>query len=388
MKRPIILILLIAAIGGGAWWWRTHSADDGTRILVSGNLEMTLVDISFKIPGRLVERTVDEGDSVKKGQLIARLDQAQLQRQRQRDHAIVFSADSSYQQLQTSIAFQKATLESDVAARRAELNQAQAKLDAMLNGSRKQDIQQAEAAVADAKAQLEFARQDWDRGQTLYKNEDISTQQYDQYRTKFDSATAMLRQAEEKLSLVKEGPRQEDIAGGRADVARAQAAVRTAEANRLELQRKEEELVARRAEIDRSKAQEGISETQLDDTSVYAPIDGVVLMKSAEVGEVLAAGTTVLTIGDLDHPWLRAYINETDLGRVKLGQRVKLTTDSYPGKVYEGRVTFISSEAEFTPKQIQTKEERVKLVYRIKIDVDNQAHELKNNMPVDAEIVL
>jgi HlyD family secretion protein len=198
----------------------------------------------------------------------------------------------------------------------------------------------------------------------------------------------MLRQAEEKLSLVKEGPRQEDIAGGRADVARAQAAVRTAEANRLELQRKEEELVARRAEIDRSKAQEGISETQLDDTSVYAPIDGVVLMKSAEVGEVLAAGTTVLTIGDLDHPWLRAYINETDLGRVKLGQRVKLTTDSYPGKVYEGRVTFISSEAEFTPKQIQTKEERVKLVYRIKIDVDNQAHELKNNMPVDAEIVL
>jgi len=258
----------------------------------------------------------------------------------------------------------------------------------MLNGSRKQDIQQAEAAVADAKAQLEFARQDWDRGQTLYKNEDISTQQYDQYRTKFDSATAMLRQAEEKLSLVKEGPRQEDIAGGRADVARAQAAVRTAEANRLELQRKEEELVARRAEIDRSKAQEGISETQLDDTSVYAPIDGVVLMKSAEVGEVLAAGTTVLTIGDLDHPWLRAYINETDLGRVKLGQRAKLTTDSYPGKVYEGRVTFISSEAEFTPKQIQTKEERVKLVYRIKIDVDNQAHELKNNMPVDAEIVL
>jgi HlyD family secretion protein len=388
MKRPIILILLIAAIGGGVWWWRTHLAGDGNRILVSGNLEMTLVDMSFKTAGRMIERTVDEGDSVKKGQLIARLDQAQLQRQRQRDHAIVFSADSNYKQLETSIEFQKATLESDVAARRAELGQAQAKLDAMLNGSRSQDIQQAEAAVADAKAQLEFARQDWTRGQTLYKNEDISTQQFDQYRTKFDSATAQLRQATEKLSLVKEGPRQEDIAGGRADVARAQAAVRTAEANRLELLRKEQELVARKAEIDRSQAQEGISESQLDDTAVYAPIDGVVLMKSAEVGEVLAAGTTVLTIADLDHPWLRAYINETDLGRVKLGQKVKLTTDSYPGKVYEGRVSFISSEAEFTPKQIQTKEERVKLVYRIKIDVDNHAHELKNNMPVDAEILL
>ena len=104
---------------------------------------------------------------------------------------------------------------------------------------------------------------------------------------------------------------------------------------------------------------------------MYTPIDGVVLVKSAEPGEVLAAGTTVVTIGDLDHPWLRAYINETDLGRVKLGQKVKLTTDSFPGKVYWGTVSFISSEAEFTPKQIQTKEERVKLVYRIKIDVDN-----------------
>ena len=386
--KKIVIVVLIAAIGGGVWWWRAHSGMDANRIFVSGNLELTLVDISFKTAGRMIERTVDEGDWVKKGQLIARLDYAQLQRQRMRDRALVISADSNYKQLGTSIEFQKATLESDVAARRAELDQAQAKLDALLNGSRKQDIQQAEAAVNDAKAQLEFARQDWARGQTLYKNTDISTQQYDQYRTKFDSATAALHQAEEKFSLEKEGPRPEDIAAGRAAVAQAQAAVKTAEANRLELQRKEEELVARKAEIDRSRAQEGISQEQLDDTSVYTPIDGVVLMKSAEVGEVLAAGTTVLTIGDLEHPWLRAYINETDLGRIKLGQKVKLTTDSFPGKVYWGQISFISSDAEFTPKQIQTKEERVKLVYRIKIDVDNHSHELKYNMPVDAEILL
>ena len=104
---------------------------------------------------------------------------------------------------------------------------------------------------------------------------------------------------------------------------------------------------------------------------MYTPIDGVVLVKSAEAGEVLAAGTTIVTIGRSRSPWLRAYINETDLGRVKLGQKVKLSTDSFPGKIYDGRISFISSEAEFTPKQIQTKEERVKLVYRIKIDVDN-----------------
>jgi HlyD family secretion protein len=96
----------------------------------------------------------------------------------------------------------------------------------------------------------------------------------------------------------------------------------------------------------------------------------------------------VVTIGDLEHPWLRAYINETDLGRVKVGQKVNLTTDSFKGKVYHGTISFIASDAEFTPKQIQTKEERVKLVYRIKIDVDNSSHELKLNMPVDAEILL
>lgn len=389
MKKIIRVILLTAVLGIGGWyWWKSAHPDNSGRILVSGNLELTQVDISFKIAGRMIERRVNEGDWVKKGDVIAVLDQLQLRQQEYRDAALVSSAVSNYQQLETSIAYQRATLESDVAARTAELNQATAKLESLLNGNRKQDIQQAEAGVNDAKAQLEFARSDWARMQTLFKNEDISRQQYDQSRSKFDSAQAMLHQAEEKLSLMKEGPRQEDIAAARADVARAKAGVQTAEANRLELKRKEQELVARKAEIERSRAQEGISTSQLDDTEVATPIDGVVLVKSAEPGEVLAAGTTILTIGNLEHPWLRAYVNETDLGRVKLGQNVKMTTDSFPGKVYNGVITFISSDAEFTPKQIQTKEERVKLVYRIKIDVNNKSHELKSNMPVDAEIVL
>jgi HlyD family secretion protein len=389
MKKRIPLILLLVAIGAGVWWyWHSQHSNPGDRIFVSGNLELTQVDISFKMAGRMIDRKVNEGDWVKSGDLIATLDPIIYRQQKVRDQASVASAVSNYQQLETGIAYQKATLESDIAAREAELNQSAAKLEALLNGSRQQDIQQAEAGVADAKAQLEFARLDWDRAQTLFKNEDISKQQYDQSRTKYDSAQAMVRQAEEKLSLVKEGPRKEDIAGARADVARAKAAVATAEANRLELKRKREQLVAGQNEIERSRAQVGISDAQLSDTTVSTPINGVVLVKSAEPGEVLGAGTTVVTIGDLEHPWLRAYINETDLGRVKLGQKVKLSTDSFPGKVYWGKVSYIASQAEFTPKQIQTKEERVKLVYRIKIDVDNSSHELKNNMPVDAEIIL
>jgi HlyD family secretion protein len=389
MKKRLPIILILIAAGVGLYLWRTgYFAGPAKDIQVSGNLELTLVDLSFKIAGRMTELNVREGDWVKKGQVIARLDPAQLREQRSRDRALVLGAQSSYQQLTTSIAYQKATLESDIAARRADVDQAQAKLDALLAGSRTQDIQQAEAAVADAKAQVDLARADWDRAQTLYKNEDISTSQYDQARTKFDSAGALLRQAQEKFALVKEGPRKEDIAGGRAAVAGANAALATAEANRLELRRKEEQLVASQSEIERSQAQAAISQSQLDDTVILAPIDGVILVKSAEAGEVLAAGTTIVTVGDLDHPWLRAYVGETDLGRVKLGAKVKLSTDSYPGKTYWGAVSFISSEAEFTPKQIQTKEERVKLVYRIKVDVDNTAHELKNNMPVDASIPL
>ncbi len=387
--KKLIVILLIAAAGTVGYLWYTGAfTPKGNFIAVSGNLELTEVDLSFKIAGRLIERKVDEGDWVKTGDLIARLDPIELQRQATRDKAMVIGAKSNYDQLVTSIQFQKSTLESDVAARQAELNLAQAKLDEMLNGSRQQDIQQAIAGVNDATAQLDYARLDWDRAQTLFKNDDISKQQFDQARTKFESAQAVLRQAQEKESEVKEGPRKEDIAGARADVARAAAAVQTAEANRLEVQRKEEELQQRKSEIERTEAQAGISEKQLSDTEIFTPIDGVVLVKSAEPGEVLAAGTTVVTVGDLEHPWLRAYINETDLGRVKLGQKVKLTTDSYPTKAYWGHVSYIASQAEFTPKQIQTKEERVKLVYRIKIEVENKEHELKDNMPVDAQILL
>ncbi len=194
--------------------------------------------------------------------------------------------------------------------------------------------------------------------------------------------------AREQLGLVLEGPRRETIDAARGQLAAAKAALRLAEAQRFELKRRREEMATRIADIGQRRADVKLVRTQLDDTEAFSPIDGVVLVKSAEPGEVLAAGTTVVSVGDVDHPWLRAYVNEQDLGRVKLGNKVKLTTDSFPGKVYWGHVSFIASEAEFTPKQIQTPDERTKLVYRIKVDVANPNHELKSNMPADAEILL
>ena len=387
-KRFIPVAVGAVAIAiAGFYWFRSWRNNDRGAILVSGNIELTEVNVSFKVPGKLVERLVDEGQPVKKGMVVARLDKEQLLRQRDRIRAAMESAESRLVQLRTTIEFQTETIAGMIEQRQAELWQAEAVLAQLTAGSRKQDIEQARAATAGAQTAFEKARKDWERAQVLFQKEDISASDFDRFKSAFEGADATLRQARERLALVVEGPRKEDIDAARAQVARARAALRTAEAARLDLKRMQQEMATRRAEIEQTRADRGVIEVQLSDTVAVSPIDGVVLTKAAEVGEVLAAGTAVITVGDLDHPWLRAYINEQDLGRVKLGDKVKVTTDSFPGKVYWGRISFISSEAEFTPKQIQTKEERVKLVYRIKIDLENLNHELKSNMPADAEIL-
>ena len=390
MKKRLILILLIVVGVGAAVLYnmRSSSRQGDNRIVVSGNIELTEVNIAFKTAGRLIERNVDEGDMVKKGQIVARLDRDQLIAQREREAAGLASADAQLAQAQTSLEWQKQTLAGDVEQKKGDLGSSEARLSELENGSRPQEKLDARAAVDSARSEVERSKRDWDRAQTLYKNDDISTAQYDQYRNRWESAEAALKSATEREALVLAGPRVEQIKGQAALVEKARGALKMSEANSLEMKRREQELATRRAEIARSKASMSLIDSQLADTIAASPVDGVVLVKSADVGEILAAGTTVVTIGDIEHPWLRGYINETDLGRVKIGSKARVTTDSYKGKVYDGRVSFISSEAEFTPKQIQTQEERVKLVYRIKIEIENPKHELKSNMPADAEIVL
>jgi len=390
MKKRIIVILVVLAAAGAAavYVFRGMGSNQAGRIVVSGNIELTEVNIAFKTAGRLIERTVDEGDAVKKGQIIARLDRDQLMAQREREVAGLESARTQLAQSETSMAWEKATLAADIEQRRADLASNEARLAELNNGARPQEKLDARAAVDSAQSELDRAKKDWDRSQTLFKDDDISAAQFDQYRNRWESAQAALKSMTEREALVLAGPRAEVIKAQQGQVERARAAVKIAEANSLEMKRREEDLGTRRAEIARSTASIAMIDSQLADTIVASPVDGVVLVKAADVGEVLAPGTTVVTVGDIDHPWLRGYVNETDLGKVKLGAKAKVTTDSYPGKVYQGRVTFISSEAEFTPKQIQTEQERVKLVYRIKIEMDNPRRELKENMPADAEIVL
>ena len=387
MKKLILAILLLAALAtAGVFTYRSLHPETTDRIVLSGNIELTQVDIAFKTSGRLIERTVDEGANVQKGMVIARLDREQLLRQRETAQAALQTAEAQLAESQSALQWQRATMQADLQLRNADLATAQSRLLELKNGARPQEIQEAKEAVASAQSQYDQAKKDWDRAQTLYKNDDISTSQYDQAHTRFDGASSQLNQAKQRADLVFAGARSEDVESAASQVDRARASLKMGEANSIETQRREQDLVARHGDIDRAHAQIALIDTQLADTIASSPIDGVVLVKAADVGEVLAPGTSVVTVGDIDHPWLRAYIREQDLGRVKLGAATKVTTDSFPGKVYNGKVTYISSEAEFTPKQIQTAEERVKLVYKVKIEIDNPRHELKSNMPADAEI--
>jgi HlyD family secretion protein len=388
-KKFMILVLIVLVLGStGAVWSSWSRAESAGVIRLSGNIELTEINVAFKSAGKVVEIGADEGAKVHRGMVLARIDKEQIERQHEKDRASLSIAQSQLAELNTAIQYSHAAIESDVALRLAELKQSEARLNEMLAGSRPQEVEQAAAALSDADTQHSQASRDWERARKLYENDDISAAQSDQFLARFESTAAALKQAEERLAIVKEGPRAEQIDAARAQVEQAHAALRLAQARWIELQRKEQEAATQRSEIDKARAQVALVQSQIDDTVAVSPIDGVVLSKSSDVSEVLSPGTTVLTIGDLDRPWVRGYITEPDLGRLKLGSQVRITTDSFPGKIYTGRVTFIASDAEFTPKHIQTYEERVKLVYRIKIEVENSSHELKLNMPVDAEIVL
>jgi len=237
----------------------------------------------------------------------------------------------------------------------AELKAAEAALRDLEAGSRPQEIAAARATVARAQAEADRLARDFERSSALYSREVISAREYEAANAASDVAGARLREAREALLLVEEGPRKEQVAQARAQVDQAREALK-------------------------------LAKVRLGYGTITAPLSGLVLSENVEAGDYVAPGTPVVTVGDLANVWLRAYIEETDLGRVKVGQPVEVTTDTYPGKKYAGRVSFIASQAEFTPRNVQTRKERVRLVYRIKVDIPNPERELKPGMPADAVI--
>lgn len=325
MKRIVILILLAAVLGGGYYYYRhtRAAAIPAGTLLLSGNVEAHESVVAFRTQGRIVALPVEEGSAVKAGDLLAHLDDADYQQQVRIDEATLHTRDR-------------------------ELQLAEA-------GNRAQDIRAGEQTVADAKADLELKRADLERYTALYKRDAVSAQTRDQADTAFRRALAVYERSQQNLSEIREGTRKEQVAVTRAALHAAQQS--------LEL-----------------------SKVRLDYTVLNSPVTGVVTVRQAELGEYVVPGTPVVTVADIDHLWVRAYVPETDLGHVRWGQQVAVRTDTYPGKSYKGTVSFISPEAEFTPKTVQTNKERVALVYRIKVDVENPNHELKPGMPADVTI--
>ena len=376
-KRRLMVLLPAVLLVAVLAYLILGRSNDGRVIRVSGNIEVTDAEVSFKILGRVEARLVDEGEMVRAGQTIARLDSAELAQE-------VAARRAEMQAVQAALAeLEAGSRPEEIAQAEASAQQAKARLDEMLAGSRPEELSAAEAVLRRAKAEAERARLDAERYEGLYKKEIVSAQQYDLARTAYETALARQREAEEQYKLVKEGPRKEQIEQARAAWLQAQ--------ERFVLVKKgprQETIEQARARLQQAKEGLAVAETRLGYATLTSPLAGVVLSKNVEPGEFVAAGTPIVTVGDLENVWLRAYINETDLGRVKVGQRVRVATDTYPDKRYEGRVSFIAAQAEFTPKSVQTEKERVKLVYRIKVDIRNPNMELKPGMPADAEILM
>lgn len=327
MRRRIGIALVITlAAAATVWWqWQAGTARNSQAIRGSGIIEVTEVDVAFEVPGTIAQRYVDEGALLDKGEPIARLDEREYRLHVERASAAKAAAESRYQ--------------------------------LVLKGPRGQEIDQALAALEAAETELVNQQRELQRIKALYDARVVSQAEFDRINTMFVTAQAARDRARAQLDMLKEGFRTEEV----------------------------EEARARLREADKALA---LAELNLSRCQLFAPLAGRVLSKNREAGETVPAGASIVTLGDLTRPWLNLYIGERDLGKVALGMKAEVTVDSFPTQPFTGKVTFISEKAEFTPKNIQTQDERVKLVYRIKIELENRNQALKPGMPADAVLWL
>lgn len=323
-KKIVPVLLLIAAGSGAVWYYRSRPAPTGDGLVASGTVEATDAQLGFQLPGRVVSIAPREGDRVRAGQELARLDRAELEARREQSQAQVQATEAAL----------------------AELRQ----------GSRQEEIAQARAAVTAAEERRADAERDLARTRRLFEGGAVSREALDKAQMALDVARAQRTQVAEQLRLVQAGPRQERIEAARAQVSQAEAAVRGVDAS-------------------------------LGNTVLAAPFDGVVTVRHREPGEIVPAGSPVVTVMDPGSRYVRIYVPENRLGAVRLGTRAAITADTYPDKTYPGEVSFIASEAEFTPKSVQTTEERVRLVYEVKVRVTGDAEfDLKPGLPADVRL--
>jgi len=389
MKKVIIVLIVITLIAGAFFFLKDYTKKPpATTIELSGTIETTEVDVSFQVPGRIVRLIPQEGDQVKKGELIAQLDDKDLMQSIKVARSSQETIKAQLPQLETKIETSRTQESKQLVQANAQIDEAKLRWESLKKGSRTQDIERTKFAVAQARHTMENNKREYDRAEGLYKDGAAPAQQRDLAKTSYLTSIDLLRQAQEAYKLSLEGPRKEDVEAAASKIAQAEAAYDVIKTQSLQTKQLEQQRDIFEAQIKQAQASIDQAKVQQSHTKLYSPITGVVLLRPREPGEVVSAGTTVLTMANIEKVYLKAYVGETDLGRIKLGGKVAITTDSFPGRKYEGRIYYISSEAEFTPKNLTTKEDRVKLVYRIKVEVPNPNQELKPGMIADGVIDL
>jgi len=331
-KRIIIVVFLALFIGVGLLVYFGQQTVQKGELYYSGTIEATQANLAFQTSGRVQAVLVREGQAVVKDQILAELDGAELASRLEQARANLDKSIKNQQQLETMLEVYQRTLPAEVA--------------------------RAEAGVASARFVLEDTRKNDQRYEQLFQKGVASAKERDLTRLNYDTAAARLAEAEANLSASRSNLKKIDAA--RQDVAAARSQIQAA-----------------RAALEQA-------DIQLQYARLKAPISGVITSRSMEPGEVVSPGREVLTLSDLARVDLKIFVDETAIGKVKPGQKADVRIDTYPDKIYTGHVAFVSPEGEFTPKIIQTKKERVKLVYLVKVSIPNPNYELKSGMPADA----
>jgi HlyD family secretion protein len=387
LRTLLVVLALLGAIALVSAYF-LYERQDENLLRASGTIEATDVDVSFQIGGRVREVSAVEGQAVKAGDVLARLSSEELTERVNQTQASLEAVSSLVRQQQAALELRAGIVDSQVAQARSQQDAARIGVERLRAGSRPQEVRVAEADLAQAEAQLVQRRADFERASLLIKEGVIAPQQLDAVQAALRTAEAVKDAANQRLALAREGARREDIAEAEARFKTAQAGVALAEAGRKESDFQRAALDAARAHERELQAQLEGARAQLAYTEIRSPLDGVVLTKNVESGEVVSPGTPVVTVANIAELWMNIYIPETQTGLVKLGQEVRVSVDSFPGQSFKGTITFVSSESEFTPKTILTQEERIKLVYRAKVALEDAQQRLKPGMPADAEIDL
>jgi HlyD family secretion protein len=381
----LILIGFVALLlgVGGLVFWGQHSRQGAERYY-SGTIEAIQSNLAFQVSGRVKDVLTDEGQSVDAGAVLAVLDRREYIALRDQARANLQRAGQNLRQLETVLEVSRNVLPAEVDRAVAAVKALQAQLAEAEFGYRSQEVERVRLAVETAKVTLENARKDKNRYDELYRKGVVAEKSRDTFYVQFETALKEHQRAVEAYQMAREGFRREEIDTARSRLAEGQAALRLARSNLKKIEAAEQDVEAARAQVAAAKAALDLAEIQLDHTELRAPFAGIILSRNAEPGEVVTPSQEVLSIADLSSVDLKVFVGETEIGLIAPGRPVAVKIDTFPDKIYAGRVAYISPQAEFTPKIIQTHKERVKLVYLVKVSVPNPNFELKSGMPADA----